>query len=68
MFKKIKVRVRNWYLGEFVKGWTSGGVAYPGGIRRPWVAVKFDWCRKEYKWIITTLIAIAGLLIAYFRF
>ena len=61
----IKKRVHNWYLGKHIGASSGGGLAVSGHIKRPWLAKIYDLCCKEFKWIITTLIALAFLLIAF---
>lgn len=64
-FIKLKHRFNNWYGGKLEGADMKNGI--PGHIRRPWLAGVVNAVRREYKWIITTLIAIIALLLVYFR-
>lgn len=63
--ENIKNRVRNWWLGKLVGASSISPIGVSGHIKRPWLAKLYYSYRKEIKWIITTIIALIALLIAF---
>jgi hypothetical protein len=61
---RLKKRLRDWYLGEFIRGKYPGIV---GHTERPFLARAFDFCVKEYKWVVGVIISILGLILAYLK-
>jgi len=66
----IRDRLRNWWLGEFVPHQNdpgSGAVFFTGNYRRHWSArwaeAALQYLRDNHRWIIGTLVAIAGVLV-----
>lgn len=60
-------RFKDWYLGKHVGMSSRNGVFISGHLERPWLAHVVDWLSDNGKWVVTTLIALAALLVAYFR-
>ena len=65
--KKLKLRIRNWYLGDIVGSIDNGGLFATGHIKRPFIAKAFDFICREYKWFIGLLIALLMAYLAYRR-
>jgi hypothetical protein len=66
----IRDRLRMWWLGEYVPHRTdpgSGLVFLSGNYRRHWsaryAAAALQYLRDNHRWIIGTLVAVAGVLV-----
>ncbi len=74
MLKRFKSAVKAWYRGEFVTdpAYDDGSIVVIGGHhKRHWTAklarAIIDFLSKEWKWVIGTIIAVCGLILAYFK-
>ena len=65
--KNIKNRIHKWYLGKHSGFSIDGGLAKPGYIKRPWLAIIFNFVKREYKWVIGVLIALLMAYLVYRR-
>lgn len=65
--KELKKRFLDWYSGKHVGMSDEGGIYISGHIKRPWLAIVVGYVRREYKWIIASIIALLLLWIAYHR-
>jgi hypothetical protein len=61
------MRFRNWYLGERVGMSDQNGICISGHMKRPRLAIAFDFVVREYKWVIGVLIALVMAYLAYRR-
>ena len=67
MIRNLVGRIRNWYLGKLIENEPDSMIVI-FGMRRPFLAVKFDqsvaWVKTNWQFLIGTALAIVGLLMA----
>ena len=66
-------RIKKWYEGEFIPPDNDPDdviISLMGHMKRPFLALfisrAFEFSRAHWKWLIPTLIAFAGLMVAIF--
>ena len=68
---KMKQAIQRWYEGTYVphENQPHSSLQFMGGYqKRHWTArcarAVIDFCMSEWKWVIGTIIAVAGMIIA----
>lgn len=71
-YVKIKMLIKNWWDGKLIiHPYDEGGIPILPEIRRPllvrWSIDTFEFVRREYKFVVATIIAITGVFIGFFH-